>query len=190
MCIYTLEFPMISAESRAVYTLVYGLVFSSSFYQFALIGPGYVPGAIWALVSEEARETWVNNALNNAEYSFMKGTWGYSPRGNCLDGWLWDDDTVAFTVFKAKGKSHGKLGFLKRVYLALRIARCGKTVVSVMGTTGYIYSLEHFIWYTMDEKAKVWGYGQISAIILSGPPAMVLLRIFAGSLKEFDLQKV
>ncbi|CCX32555.1 Protein of unknown function [Pyronema omphalodes CBS 100304] len=49
--------------------------------------------------------------------------------------------------------------------------------------------LEHFIWYTMDEKAKVWGYGQISAIILSGPPAMVLLRIFAGSLKEFDLQK-
>jgi hypothetical protein len=186
MCIYTLGIPMVGPQVRAVYTLIYGLIFSYSFYRFALIGPGYALGAVWALVSEEARENWVNNALNNAEYSFMKGTWSYSPSTNYLSDWLFNDDTVAFTVFKSKGKIHGKLGFLKRVYLALRIARCGRTVVSLIGTAIYIRSLENFIWETMDQKAKEWGYGQISAIILSGPPAMALLCIFAGSLKEFD----
>jgi hypothetical protein len=148
---------------------------------FYFMGLSHVLGAFHALISEKARSKWLEQSDQRCEYIWSR----YLARRFSFFTW-WDDDTVTFSVFDSHNDRTGNLCFSQRVFLALRIARCQRTIFAIFYFAIFLPINEIRVKRRLDQSAQEWGYGQISALILSGPAVFELFKLIKGSFKEYD----
>jgi hypothetical protein len=192
MCISALMAP----EPRAAVLAAYGYSFVG-WVCIRLYGRGL--GDRWdvvaALVSERRRGEWRREQMLRGAY-----VWGvYLESGKWWDkagGWYFDD-TVLSTVIAseaARGSGSGgilskEMGFWGRVKLAMRMAMGQRAVMALVFLVISVWSTESFITWHLHGGARVWGYGQITAVVLSGPPVMELVRMVLGATRKGEGEK-
>lgn len=116
---------------------------------FYFMGLSYVLGAFHALVSEEARKKWLEQSDQRCEY-----IWSSSLAGrNWYFAWL-NDDTVTFLVFNSHNDGIGNLRFPQRDFLALRIARCQRTIFAILYLAIYLFFHEITVKSNLDQSAQ------------------------------------
>ncbi|KAI5810447.1 hypothetical protein BZA77DRAFT_378153 [Pyronema omphalodes] len=159
----------------------YGLISAAWFRRmFYFIGTSNFLGAFYALISEKARNKWLEHSNERFEYE-----WCSALADRSFFAWL-NDDTVTFSVFDWHKDRKDKFCFSQRVSLALRIARCQRAIIAIIYLIIFTTFNEISVKKNLDQSAQEWGYGQISALILTGPAVFQLFKLVKGSFKEYD----
>jgi len=178
MCIVGLSSVHITSSAlRALLLFFNGFAFVAWIWvRFNNLGLRYLWLALQALVFERRRKQWEEETLQRSEYY-----WKINMQNGGFIRW-YIDDTFASTVFSARRA----VQCMSRVWIALRIARCQRAILSLLFITYQISVTETFIKVNLDKRANEWGYGQITALILTGPPVMTLLRLVVGAVQHND----
>ncbi|KAI5785747.1 hypothetical protein FPQ18DRAFT_404993 [Pyronema domesticum] len=115
--------------------------------------------------------------------------WGiYLESGKWWDkagGWYLDDTVLSTVIVEAAGGG----GVWERVKLAMRMVRGQRAVMALVFLVVLVWSTESFITWNLDGGTRIWGYGQITAVVLSGPPVMELVRMILRAAGKGDREK-
>lgn len=151
-----------------------------------LYGRGLGDGwdVVVALVSERRRGEWRREQVLRGAY-----VWGiYLESGKWWDkagGWYLDDTVLSTVIVEAAGGG----GVWERVKLAMRMVRGQRAVMALVFLVVLVWSTESFITWNLDGGTRIWGYGQITAVVLSGPPVMELVRMILRAAGKGDREK-
>ncbi|PVH88446.1 hypothetical protein DL98DRAFT_580851 [Cadophora sp. DSE1049] len=160
-------------------------------------GPGHYLRALVAVFSERERYRWAQYA-EETHLDIQGWRQGYFPKkanptlGRFINGclyWLQHDQTLqdAFQEWPlpiSSGLQERTTNIFHAIWKAIQVPRIHRFIIGAGFAIIWTYDTEQVVKDNLDTNANEWGYGQISAMILSAPSVVAVMQMFIDAWNE------